>query len=68
MPVRSLIDVRAGVEWVRAMEVWVLITIRVVVWGFKVVLISVIHTHSKKGSELVLHRFTAKPLVSLSPS
>ena len=53
---------------VRAMAAWVLITTRVVVWGFKVVLISVIHTHSKKVSELVLHRSAEKPLVSPSPS
>ena len=53
---------------VRAMAAWVLITTQAVGLGLKVVLISVIHTHSKKGSELGLHRFTAKPLVSPSPS
>jgi len=41
MAVRCLIDVRAGVEWVRAMAAWGLITTLVVVWGLKAVLISV---------------------------
>jgi hypothetical protein len=52
---------------VRAMAAWVLITTQAVGWGLKVVLISIIHTHSKKGSELVLHRFTAKPIGSPRP-
>jgi hypothetical protein len=49
------------------MAAWVLITTQAVGWGLKVVLISIIHTHSKKGSELVLHRFTAKPIGSPRP-
>ena len=52
MPLRCLIDVRAGVKWVRAMAAWVLITIQAVVYRQRSVLISV--CNSQKESDLSL--------------